>query len=103
MQPIGNGQLQLMRPSRLSSFFGTKSSRGARNWRMLAVCEIKLAGFQKRRGKRWTFQRLVFKKLHDPRTAKLWIARNVDVVGPGFFKRKANELAAALDGRLIIP
>ena len=47
-------------------------------------------------------QRRVFKELHDPGTAEVWIARDVDVIRAGIFEREANELAAALDRRLII-
>src|SRR2546422_11178815 len=61
-----------------------------------------LAGFQKRRSKRWMFQRRLFEELHDPGTAKIRIARDVDVIRAGIFQRKANELAAALNGWLIV-
>src|SRR4029434_601388 len=48
------------------------------------------------------FQRRVFKKLHDPRTAKLRIARNIDVIRAAVFQWQPNTLAAALDGWLIV-
>src|SRR6266404_1836137 len=48
------------------------------------------------------FQRWVFEKFHDPGTAEVRIARDVEVIRPGIFQRKANELAAALDRRLIV-
>ena len=53
-----------------------------------------LARFQKRRGNRWTLQQWVFEEFHDPGTAEVWIARDVDVIRAGVFQREANELAA---------
>src|SRR5437867_4126821 len=61
-----------------------------------------LAGFQKRRGKRWMFQRRVFEEFHNPGTAEVWITRDVDVIRAGIFQRKTNELVAPLDRRLIV-
>jgi hypothetical protein len=56
-----------------------------------------LAGFQEWRGERWTLQRRILEKLHNSRTTKVWIARDVDIICAGFFQCKADELAAALD------
>src|SRR5919106_1017468 len=61
-----------------------------------------LAGFQERRGKWGMFQRRVFEEFHDPGTAEVRIAGDIDVIRPGIFQRKANELATPLDRRLIV-
>src|SRR5439155_626525 len=72
IQPIGDRQLQLMRPepARFAFRYETQPRReelenvgGLRNQ--------ELAGFQERRGKRWMFQRRVFEEFHDPGTAEI--------------------------------
>ena len=96
---IGDGELELMRP---------KPSRLVARRQIQARAEIEqdirglrddeLAGFEERRRKRRPRAALVVDDFHHRRHAGFaFAARDIDIVGAGFFQRQPDELAASLD------
>src|SRR5918992_5273879 len=80
IQPIGYRQLQLMRPEpALFAFRYQTQPRPQELENVGGLRNQQLVGFQKRRGKRWTFQGWVVEEFHNPGTAETRIARDIDV------------------------
>src|SRR5688572_14406114 len=103
IEPIGDRQLQLMCPK--PALFALRYETQPRPKELENVGGLRnqeIAGSQKWRSKRWMFQRRVFKEFHDPGTSEVRIARHVDIIRSGIFQCQANELAAPLDGWLIV-
>ncbi len=100
--PIGDGELQLVRPQTHGLAFWRKAqARPEVEEDIRGLRDQKFAGFEKRRRERRMFDRAVFHQAHHRRHAARG-ARHIDVVGARVFEGEANEFTAALDRRPVI-